>query len=367
MLRSCLRFILGSLVGTLMSAAASYPALAAIDDDTVETIVAAVKAKAGDFTVFCQSGTDAVRKAVVGATMAVAQSRRMDDPMGNGLEAGVRIRKECKPDEAPVTGSASDLRWALAAVAPLRFGSEAMRLGLFSTLANNVFVPEGKGPFPAVVLVHTIGGIGVPHMREHARELLDAGFAVLAIDSYGPRNLKPSAQALMPAQAAKDAYDALAHLQTLAFIDRNRIYQAGYSWGAYAAALLANSQGATALQAAGRFRATVAHYGSCAHQDGPTSPRLELLSADSDRPVLMLMAENDIETPPRHCFPLLEQMKAAGKPVEWHVYAGATHGWDQRSNNVYRSSTGETMTYRHDAAVAADSTRRMIDFFQRQR
>lgn len=346
-------------------------ARAAPDAAAVEAIVSAVKAKAGDFTAFCQTGTEAIRKAVVAATMDLAMSRAMADPMANGLEAGVRIRKACKPDEAPVVASAADLRWTLPEVAPLRFGAEAASLGVFSALGNTVFVPKGQGagqgPFPAVVLVHTIGGIAQPHMRERAAELLEAGFAVLAIDSYGPRSLKPSAHALLPAQAAKDAYDALAHLRKLSFIDPERIYQAGYSWGGYAAALLASPQGAAAFKSAGRFRATVGHYGSCAHQDSPAAARLELLSADSDRPVLMLMAEKDIETPPAHCFPLLEQMKAAGKPVEWHVYLGATHGWDQRGGHVYRSPSGETMAYRHDPEITRDATRRMIEFFHRHR
>jgi len=62
-------------------------------------------------------------------------------------------------------------------------------------------------------------------------------------------------------------------------------------------------------------------------------------------------------------------MKAAGKPVEWHIYPKTTHGWDQaeHSGHVYRTNSGETMSYRHDAEVTRDATARMIEFFNRHR
>jgi dienelactone hydrolase len=90
-----------------------------------------------------------------------------------------------------------------------------------------------------------------------------------------------------------------------------------------------------------------------------------MLTADSDRPILMLMAELDIEAPPQLCFPLLEQMKAAGKEVDWHIYPGTTHGWDKAENNgyVYRAADGRTMTYRYDAATTRNASERMISFF----
>jgi dienelactone hydrolase len=214
-----------------------------------------------------------------------------------------------------------------------------------------------------VVISHT-KGIS-QHLLVHARELLAAGFAVLVVDTFGPRGIKAGGD-LFPAEFAKDAYDALTHLQAQTYINKNRIFQTGYSYGGYAAALLASPQGADAFKASGRFRATVANYGSCAIQEGESKQKLEMLSADSDRPILMLMAELDIETPPKHCFPLLEEMKAAGKDVYWHIYPKTTHGWDKAEHNgyVYRLY-GETMMYRYDEAVANDATGRMIAFFNR--
>jgi dienelactone hydrolase len=215
--------------------------------------------------------------------------------------------------------------------------------------------------------MHTNGGIGHQHMRRHAQALLERGYVVLLPDSFESRGARPGS--VLPAQVVKDAYDALSHLQGQPFVDKARVYQAGYSLGAYASAMLASPKSAEAFKSPHRFRATVGHYGSCLHQDRPDSPALELLSEDSDRPVLMLMGDRDIETPPKHCFPRLENMKAAGKPVYWHVYPGVTHGWDKReqSGYVYRNASGESMAYAYDEAATADALRRMLAFFEANR
>ena len=70
--------------------------------------------------------------------------------------------------------------------ADLNFPTEAKTLSFFSSVSNAIFKPEGDGPFPAVVLVHTCGGIQ-PHLSDRAKELIAAGFVVLVQDSYGTR------------------------------------------------------------------------------------------------------------------------------------------------------------------------------------
>lgn len=273
----------------------------------------------------------------------------------------------------PPAASASDIRWAVSGKT-LSMDGERRELSAFTSvhhMPNRVYAPCGAGPFPAVVLNTTIGSVS-QHLLVQAKALLEAGFAVMVVDSYGPRNLRPG-EIIVPAEMANDAYGALELLQGLPFVEAKRIYQSGYSMGAMTAALLASLQGAQKLGAKGRFRATVGHYGNCTTPSGPIAASgdkaLAWLSADSDRPVLMLMAALDIETPPKTCFPLLEAMKAAGKPVDWHMYPNTTHGWDKAENNgyFYRAPGGESMTYRYDAEVTRDATQRMIAFFNQYR
>jgi dienelactone hydrolase len=333
----------------------------------VQLIYDGVRSKFPDFSAFCKMGDAERRQATVQVTMALMNTKKFADPFSAGTMAGAQLRKDCGLDAA-ATGPAS-IRWT-ANAKPLQFSAERHGLGLLSSaasLSNRIHAPEGPGPFPAVVLNHTIGGVS-QHLLAQAKALLEAGYAVLLVDSYGPRDLRPGSL-LFPAEVAKDAYDALAHLEQQRYLDKTRIFQAGYSLGAMASALLASPEGAQAFKSNARFRATVGHYGSCAVQTQPSAAKLEMLTADSDRPVLMLMAELDIETPPASCFPLLEQMKASGKDVQWHIYPNATHGWDKAENHgyVYRSASGAAMTYRYDPAVTQDATGRMIAFFNRFR
>ncbi len=225
----------------------------------------------------------------------------------------------------------------------------------FTRLSNYMFKPAGAGPFPAVVLMHTCGGIENSHMRVHGRELIENGYVVLMLDSYGPRGISNcKAKPIASSVGAMDAYAALDFLTKQDFVDKARIYQAGYSWGAVTATLLASPQSAEVLQSPLRFRATVANYSTCVF-GGKNSA----LIRDTDRPLLLLLGERDQELPPASCFPLLDEMKSAGAPVEWHVYPGATHGWDKEGE----SRNG----YVYDETTAKDATKRMLDFFARNK
>lgn len=339
----------------------------AASDAEIQLVYDSVRGGFPDFSVYCQRGDAERRQTVMQSVMSLVRGKRLSDPVGAGTQAGARLRADCGLDATPVSSAA--LRWSHSAP-PLRFSDERRSLGLLtnaSSLANRIYAPEGPGPFPAVVLNHTIGGVS-QHLLGQAKAMIEAGYAVLLVDSYGPRDIRPGA-VMFPAEIAKDAYDALAHLSRQPYIDKSRIYQVGYSLGALASALLASPEGAQALKSTARFRATAGHYGTCKLQGQPSAPGLDLLTADSDRPVLMLMAELDIETPPQGCFPLMEQMRAAGKDVDWHVYPNTTHAWDKAENNgyVYRSPTGAAMTYRYDEAVTRDAIVRTISFFNRYR
>jgi dienelactone hydrolase len=349
----------------LCAFAASYPlASIAATDVEIKLIHDTVRSQYASFDDYCKQTDQAKRQLVLQTTMKLVSDKKLADPYSAGPAAGALLRKACGADDAQMT--VQQTRW-LVTSKPLVFESEQKTLGMFTTasgMVNQIYVPENykqsDGLLPAVVLNHTIGGVST-HLKVQAKSLLDAGYAVMVVDSYSPRNLRSGSIALPPSDMAKDAYDALAHLRAQSYIDKERIFQSGYSLGAYAAALLASPEGATALKSQGRFRATVAHYGSCALSDS----KVDMLSADTDRPILLLMGELDVESPAKNCFPRLNEMKIAGKPVQWHVYPNTTHGWDKAENNgyIYRAASGETMTYRYDATVTQDATNRMIAFF----
>jgi dienelactone hydrolase len=253
------------------------------------------------------------------------------------------------------TLSAAGIKELVSKYPQLKFQDEPKEeLGTFTNISNTIFKPEGQGPFPAVVLVHTCGGIKDSHIRTHAKEMLEEGYVILVQDSFNPRGSPDcglgNRKALPALIAASDGYAALAHLSKLPFVDAKRIYQVGYSWGAFGATLLASSNLADNLGVSARFRATVANYSTCKFLGR------DFLLTSTDRPVLMLMGEKDAETPPASCFPLLQELKDSGKPVSWHVFPGTTHGWDK---------TGQTSNgYIYNKDVAREATRRMIEFFK---
>ncbi len=244
---------------------------------------------------------------------------------------------------------------AIGAYPDLSFPSDAKEMGIFSSMSNGIFRPAGQGPFPAVVLAHTCGGLQ-PHMTDRAKELLAAGFVVLVLDAYGPRGHTAYCQprGVLAPRFYKDAFDGLKHLAQIKDVDRERIYLVGLSLGSFVASSAASPEIARLVGSQARFRATVGWYGSCAFDVSP-QPKWQLIHPDTDRPVLLLLAGKDTETPIAECFPTLEQLKSEGKPVAWHVYADATHGWD-------KSDPRRGYVYSPD--VTKDAMQRTVEFLR---
>src|SRR5882724_2625428 len=51
------------------------------------------------------------------------------------------------------------------------------------TVQGILYTPEGKGPFPAIVVIHEWWGLN-DWVKEQAGKLADEGYAALAIDLY---------------------------------------------------------------------------------------------------------------------------------------------------------------------------------------
>lgn len=237
----------------------------------------------------------------------------------------------------------------------LSFAPEMTELGFLGARANNVYRPEGPGPFPAVVLVHSCGGLE-PHITQRTKELLSAGFVVLVQDSQGPRNIRSCDEFrfLQVPLVSKDAFRALSHLSKMKDVNSERISLVGFSLGSFVAAAVGSPEVANLLGGERRFHASVGWYGSCALQT-PRS-KWQLLTLDIDRPVLLLLAGKDTETPISECFPVVEQMKAEGRPIAWHVFADATHAWDK--SNSQRG-------YVQSASATSEAMQKTIEFLRK--
>ena len=221
-----------------------------------------------------------------------------------------------------------------------------------------LFRPPGAGPFPAVVLMHGCGGWqpAVLHaLRAHADFLVSHGFAVLNLDSFGPRNkaggqVCANWQLLQDARVYRtyDAFDALHYLQAQDFIDAQNIFLLGQSNGGSVAIKAALASDPRAYGRAGSaFRAVVAYYPWCGVLGEPS---LTLVS-----PLLIFGAGLDDWTPPHQCV----QARASGAAMRVKIYPQAAHSFDV--DIVVQRYLGRWVGKNSYALM--DSRERMLAFF----
>jgi dienelactone hydrolase len=258
----------------------------------------------------------------------------------------------------------------------LEFPAAASDISAFTTPRMALYKPEGAGPFPALVLHHQCAGLGAggkpnASMLDWAKEAIGRGYVVLVVDSLGPRGIKTVCMGPQSGvhfvRGVRDALQAAEHLRKFEFVDKKRIALAGYSWGAMVGVLSSSKRYGTALAPGERFAAAVSFYPGCFTLRPPSGNPYEIVNADIDRPLLVLMGDKDTETPANECVAKLEAAKSAGAPVEWHVYPETTHCWDCRQLDGFSKtdSRGSRVTYRYDKKVTEDSARRMFEFLDK--
>lgn len=103
-----------------------------------------------------------------------------------------------------------------------------------------VSTPEGPGPFPAVLMFHGCGGRS-SSIDRYTHSFIDAGLAVIDVDSFGPRGWsKPQAIAtvctglrLQGWRRAGDVLAALWGVRQMPQVDGRRVGLAGWSHGGW--------------------------------------------------------------------------------------------------------------------------------------
>lgn len=177
-----------------------------------------------------------------------------------------------------------------------------------------LFLPQGTGPFPAVIVLSGCAGLGpdVSVVERVNSEYLPKGIATLVVDSFTPRGVEGVCSAANPIESvlyrARDAQAARAWLARRPDIDAKRIFLQGYSHGAMAAIAAINSArpGYTDPGVAG----VIAFYPFCNQQ------------AKFSVPTVILIGAKDDWTPAAMCQGIVDKTN-----VELNVYPDATHGF----------------------------------------
>lgn len=228
---------------------------------------------------------------------------------------------------------------------------------------NLVLVPEGNGPFPAVLLMHAcFGNLG--HVDRWARTLQSRGYVAVVINSMAARGLDGhfdnvavcSGLVLRPADRARDITIAIEKLGRLERVDSRRIALVGFSHGGWTVLeYLGRPGGADLGEAATRARESVRSvavvYPYCG---GDVEAGLDRWPRDVH--LLMLLAENDRTVGTARCERVASEQTARGYDVSLHVYPGVEHGYDVAPELVWGHEE------RYDEAAAADTQIRILEF-----
>src|SRR5512140_740995 len=104
------------------------------------------------------------------------------------------------------------------------------------TVKGIVYTPEGKGPFPALVVIHEWWGLN-DWVKDQATKLADQGYVTLAVDLYRGKVAKTSDEAheLMRGvpqdRAQKDLLAAFDYLAQQSSVKKDKIGSIGWCMG----------------------------------------------------------------------------------------------------------------------------------------
>ena len=207
------------------------------------------------------------------------------------------------------------------------------------SIPMEVLKPDGAGPFPAIVMLHDCSGLG--ETRGHAG------------------NPSPSRLEVGPFRRVADAYEALAYLRALPYVDGAHVGVMGGSHG--------GSTTLATIEKQHGFAAAIALYPGCNARPRWTKEYVPTA------PLLILSGELDDWTPAAPCVALAESAnRAHAFPVSIKVYPGAHHSFDNASPirfnpaRVNRNApTGRGATTAGNPEAWADSRREVAAFFAR--
>jgi carboxymethylenebutenolidase len=208
------------------------------------------------------------------------------------------------------------------------------------TVQGILYTPSGKGPFPALVVIHEYWGLN-DWVKEQASKLASEGYEALAIDLYRGKvaSTPDEAHELMRGvpedRAARDLHAAYTYLESQPNVKKDRIGSIGWCMG--------GGYSLDVALAESSLHAVVINYGHLATD--PSS--LSKINA----PVLGIFGGKDRGITPDDVHKFEQSLKAAGKKVEIHIYPEAGHAFENPNNKE---------GYRADDA--ADAWKQTVNF-----
>src|SRR6266496_6131946 len=210
------------------------------------------------------------------------------------------------------------------------------------TVKAIAFAPEGKGPFPAIIVIHEWWGLN-DWVKEQASKLADQGYLPLAVDFYRGKvaTTRDEAHELSRAPAdrvMRDSQAAFAYLQSRPDVKKDRIGAIGWCWGGGYSLNLALQEP--------KLAADVINYGHLATD----TEALKKINA----PILGLFGAQDRGIPPEDVKKFGQTLDQLGKKVDITIYPDAGHGFQNPVNGAG-----------YKPADTADAWSKILMFFAR--
>jgi carboxymethylenebutenolidase len=207
------------------------------------------------------------------------------------------------------------------------------------TVQAVMYTPEGKGPFPGIVVIHEWWGLN-DWVKGEASKLADQGYVALAIDLYRgkvattPEDAHELMRGVPEDRAKRDLHAAVEFLKSQSNVKKDRLASIGWCMG-----------GGYSLDVAlqePRLAAAVINYGHLATE----TETLQQIHAS----ILGLFGGKDQGISPDSVRKFEQQMKQLGKKVDITIYPDAGHGFENPVNASYRADD------------TADAWKRTVDF-----
>lgn len=201
--------------------------------------------------------------------------------------------------------------------------------------------PDGKGPFPGMVILHGYGGVFPPWCYGGPLRLfVELGYVSLVIDSTSAQRPSRWMGEYTSEDQAQDAHKGRAFLATLPYVMPDKIGVIGWSLGGAAVMDAVSSNKMTfIMEKEAPFQAAVTIYPICYKN-----------IKDLEAPLLIFIGEADVWASAAACRNITVTKK---DDVEYQliVYPNADHGYDFPQSSYY------------DQAASEDTLERLKKFF----
>jgi len=189
------------------------------------------------------------------------------------------------------------------------------------TVNGILYTPQGKGPFPALVVIHEWWGLN-EWVKEQASKLADQGYVALAIDLYRgkvattPDEAHQIMRGVPNDRANRDLLAASSYLRTQKNVNPAKVGAIGWCMGGGYALDLAIADP--------KLKAAVINYGHLA-ADKATLQKVHAA-------ILGIFGGQDKGIPVADVQKFETDLKALGKPVEIKIFPDAGHAFENPNN-----------------------------------